>query len=549
MMKCVLTKFFLGASLMLTTCFTAGSQTIYRAGMAEVSLEPGTDIFSVSLAGYGYPRGGRFSLGWRLAEVMPFTFKARKLSHRWDPLVKAGRFPKGMLNVVEYKDRLIALTDANELYRLDYSGLNSDWVLFAKTNLLWDGIEIVDIAVVKDRLYGLSKEGRALKAVHHSEGDLSVRAVAISDKDQTVVLVGADLCGFNMDFIASIKRELQKKFGLKPEAVLLNASHTHFAPSTQDWTTWGSHQLPDTAYLKGVVRPAVLKSVALAMKSRKPAVLSFGRGKTAIGHNRSLTGKDAPYDNDLDVLSIAAVKGNEKKLVFLTGCHPVFRNEGAEGFTLSANYPGAARRALEQDGHLQTMFLQGCAGDINPVSADHEETGKQLAEDVRRILSQDLLKLDGTINFHMDSVGFAVEPWSREKIEAFRKENDQDTKDVNLEKNVRWADLMLKRAAANKMQKEMPVYVQTINIGNWKLLGLSREVTTSYSLGIKALWPDKLVSVAGYCNDVSSYLPTSAHIRAGTYEGAGSFFWFGQPAVFPMDVYEQIIKHIKEVNF
>jgi hypothetical protein len=74
-------------------------------------------------------------------------------------------------------------------------------------------------------------------------------------------------------------------------------------------------------------------------------------------------------------------------------------------------------------------------------------------------------------------------------------------------------------------------------------------VVTDYSIGIKKIWPEKLVSVAGYCNDVSSYLPTSRHIKAGTYEGLGSFFWYGQPSVFPFDVYEKIIDKIKTQNY
>ena len=94
----------------------------------------------------------------------------------------------------------------------------------------------------------------------------------------------------------------------------------------------------------------------------------------------------------------------------------------------------------------------------------------------------------------------------------------------------------------------MPVYIQTFNIGNWKLIGLSREAVTDYSLGIKKLWPGKMVSVAGYCNDVSSYLPTSLHIKAGTYEGFGSFFWYAQPSIFPESVYETVIDKVKNEN-
>lgn len=107
---------------------------------------------------------------------------------------------------------------------------------------------------------------------------------------------------------------------------------------------------------------------------------------------------------------------------------------------------------------------------------------------------------------------------------------------------------MLEQQRAGIMLKQMPVYVQTINIGNWKLVGLSRETVTVYSLGIKKLWPGKMVSVAGYCNDVSSYLPSSKHIKASTYQGNESFFSYGQPNTFPENVYEVIVNAIKTKN-
>ena len=39
---------------------------------------------------------------------------------------------------------------------------------------------------------------------------------------------------------------------------------------------------------------------------------------------------------------------------------------------------------------------------------------------------------------------------------------------------------MLKYYAEGSMPNTLPVYVHTINIGNWKLVGFSRETTTSY---------------------------------------------------------------------
>jgi hypothetical protein len=79
-------------------------------------------------------------------------------------------------------------------------------------------------------------------------------------------------------------------------------------------------------------------------------------------------------------------------------------------------------------------------------------------------------------------------------------------------------------------------------------VGFSRETTTAYSFGVKNLWPDKLISVAGYTNDVSSYLPTHMHIEQGKYEGKDSFFWYGMPNLFPMNIEEIILSKIKSLE-
>lgn len=531
-------------------CCPAQGQQTYLSGTAKASIEPETYPFSVALAGYGYPRGGRFSLEWVKKEDGGKLLFSENGKQKWNGQAAAAiEKLGGIISLASYRGRLFALTANDELMRFDLHNRNGNWIKIAKFNGLSYNVHLKAIAISKGKLYGLDKNNIVFEGKHKTDGNLSVSAVAIAAEKQTIVIAAADVCGFNHDFISAIKQEIFKKHKIAASGIMINASHTHFAPSTQDWTTWGSHQLPDSVYLNHVVKPAITGVIERAIKNMKPSVLSFGRGKTAIGSNRSLAGPAVPYDNDVDVLHIERKKDHHKTVVFLTGCHPVFKNEGIEGFTLSANYPGVTKAALEKEaGVSEALFLQGCGGDINPVSNDHVKTGKDLAADIKEVLNRPMETLAGRITFYLDSLNFPVNRWSNERINAFKKENDNGKEDVNAEKDVRWADLMLKLDKNNKIPATMPVYLQTINIGNWKLVGLSREVVTDYSIGIKKIWPERLVSVAGYCNDVSSYLPTSRHIQAGTYEGLGSFFWYGQPAVFPVDVYEKIIDKIKTQN-
>ncbi|MGK6352874.1 hypothetical protein [Parapedobacter sp. DT-150] len=634
----------LGCSVVFPLVVSA--QVEYRAGKGQASIEPGDNILSLTLAGYGAPREGRFSLEWKeqgklgavtdatIADGMWFTLRegrvwrsdvsaregaavelkqaqhvellaagkrglyalnarrellvaslptrgALKWKHvdevkmtprslcywvgrlvvldasgalwtaqdgpgrlAWSPLAQC----KGAIDVMANNNGLYVLTEGQEILKYSSDG---NWLRVAVPNGTTYRQDIRLLAVSDSGFWGVDAGGLSYQAQHASTRQLTVGALVVQRGKSLVAILSADVCGFDGDFVSAVKQDIQQAFGIDPSAVLINASHTHFAPATQEWPTWAPHcQKPDSLYLHTVVKAGILAAVRQATKTMQPADLYLGKSEVAIGHNRNLPGDDLPYDQSLDVLRVDYAHDDQDDVVFLAGCHPVFNNAGQEGVTISPNFPGVAREMLVHHSRVRSaMFLQGCGGDINPTDGDHRITAGKLAAAVTDVLDrQQMQRIAGEISFFVDTVHFDSRPWPKDKIEQFRAANEGHEGDVTAEKNVRWADLMLLYYATDRMPATMPVLIQTLNIGNWKLVGVSRETTTEYSLGIKALWPDKLVTVAGYSNDVSSYLPTSKHIKAGIYEGNDSFFWYGQPNIFPENVYETIIESIKTKN-
>ncbi len=616
----------------------------YLAGTARVSIEPDSSVFSLSLAGYGYPGEGRFTLKWEESGEIPGV---KGLAGEEKGLyaltaegeLRRGRWEKGRLEwktlekntdfcfITVCRNKIYAIDSKNRLWVKAVSGRkwkemetvhtargftsgNGKLYLATDKDEMWEGVpdrdhigwrkigkaeQVLGLAVAQDRLYALTanqilwqhpcgetytpwlkigyqnginwkepvyqiavaanrlfavgKDGKLYKAVHSTEGGLTARALALTSGKKTVLVITADLCGFDISMITEVKAEIEARTGIPAEAILVNASHTHFAPVSQGWYTWAEHnQLPDTLYLHGVVKPGLVKAAVEALKNRREVRLYFARTHTSIGGNRSLSGEEALYDSTLDVLETIDSKNGEKNVLFLTGCHAVFRNARAEGFRISPNFPGVARQLVEAVGIKNALFIQGCAGDINPMHEDHWKTGEILAADVQKALSGQLVEIRGELSWGWDSVLIPIKAWDKEKIKNFKEENSGQAGNLEAEKNVRWADLMLKRYEENCMPVNMPVYVQTLRIGNWKLVGLSREAVTEYGIAIRNIWPDQLVSVAAYCNDVPSYLPTDPHIRAADYEGYGSFFWYGQPACFPKNILSIIVEKIKINN-
>ncbi|MBK7713658.1 MAG: neutral/alkaline non-lysosomal ceramidase N-terminal domain-containing protein [Bacteroidales bacterium] len=405
------------------------------------------------------------------------------------------------------------------------------------------------VAFLNERIYGIARDNNFYLGEHRSEGNLTARALAVQSGEKTVVIVNVDVCGLTADFTGLVKNEIREKHNLPVSAVFINSSHTHFAPVSQNWLTWQeANQRPDSIFLYTIVRNGILNAIDKALNTMSPAELWFGRGTTDIGYNRSLKDHPELYDSDVDVLKIVYSGKNQESYLFMTACHPVFSTAGKLHYTISANYPGVARKLVEErTGTENSLFLQGTAGDINPRDNGEYISGEKLSNEVISVLNKPMSKIDGAVSFFLDTINIPVRPWTKEEILAFREKNADLTGDVYAEKNVKWADLMMDYYSKGTMPESLPVYINTINIGNWKLVGFSRETTTEYSFGVKKMWPGKLVSVAGYTNDVSSYLPTHMHLEAKNYEGLDSFFWYGQPNVFPMDADKIILEKIRSL--
>lgn len=504
--------------------------------------------------------------GWQkigtAANVTAITlFRGKLFAATANNQLLQGTIAKGTVNwkqVAEANHFTVLANDGVKIYGVDAE--NTMWFIKPGSQMVWlkigvnnrstYTIPLKQLLLHKKRLYTLSKDDKLFIAAHTTDHTLFARSLAIRKNNKTVVIVTLDLTGFDYSLAKEVKEIIYKKRKIPPSAILINASHTHFAPVSQWFPTFGEHgQIPDSIWFNNTLKKGIIRSIELALDHLAPETIWFGRGSTGIGYNRSSPDGKTPNDTTMDVLKFVNRNNKTNELIFSAGCHPVFRNEGKEGVTISANYPGVTRNLLEeQTGASTALFVQGCGGDINPVNDDHDQTGKDLASDVLDVLNKNMHPLDGEIRYTMDSISIPTQPWSKEKIIEYKNENLKEPGNVYAEKNVRWANMMLNYYAHDAVPATMPVYVQTITVGNWKLVGLSREVVTEYGPAIRAAWPDNHVTVAGYCNDVPSYLPVGRHIKTGTYEGVDSFFWNAQPSLFPVDIFDRIIEAIRKLK-
>lgn len=112
-----------------------------------------------------------------------------------------------------------------------------------------------------------------------------------------------------------------------------------------------------------------------------PARLSVGRGSLQLGYNRLLVGDDGraralfnnleripygPVDPEYTLLRVEELTGAARALLVHYACHAVVL--GPTNCKYSADYPGVLQAKIEaQMNGTQCMFIQGGAGDINPL--------------------------------------------------------------------------------------------------------------------------------------------------------------------------------------
>ena len=225
---------------------------------------------------------------------------------------------------------------------------------------LWAGVGKADITneqagLINDRLY--------------------VKALVIKDDATTAAIVTVDAVSLGEigyignDYLQKVRAQIEKECQIPPEHVLINASHCHGVVCAE-------------------VDQRTLQAVKDACQNLVPVDVGCGVGREdRIMENRRLklkNGQEAdvrhayslppdeevaevgPVDPEIGMLRIDRKDGRTLAVIYNFACHPI---QGVPNGGITADLIGFASKVIEDnlsDGTM-ALFLQGCAGDINPV--------------------------------------------------------------------------------------------------------------------------------------------------------------------------------------
>lgn len=377
---------------------------------------------------------------------------------------------------------------------------------------------------------------------------LLLHALLLEDaRGEKLLLARADLFGFSDEMVELVRGEL-RRWGLPPEAILLNASHTHYAPGTTDSVlpAMGPYQ-PE--YARSIAR-ALVETVPELYDRLEPCQILRGLAHGQIGVNRTgdsdnpIAGSPRPdgyYHRATPMLVLNLRKTDRQVLLLSHGCHPT----GIGDLTgVTGDYPVYLRSVLLQSSSLdEVLFFQGPGGTSKQIASDGDayrwateeahvkNNAYRLAGAVSRGLQRGLELVEGPLYARRASFELPIDcAHPRRLFEELLEREDSDPWERQ------WGRRCLDRFDPEDSPATYHLSYEThlVALGEDTVFlsfpgepagELARKILDRYDL-------EDDTFVLGYTNGLHSYLPTADLIERGTYEARMSQKVYGLPGTF-----------------
>jgi hypothetical protein len=449
------------------------------------------------------------------------------------------------------------------------------------------GVSRVDITPpIGIRLCGYIVREGVSKAVGEP---LTATALALRGEGTLVVLLALDLTLAPVNFVDQIREQCAQALPIPASHLLVNLSHTHSGPNLPGFATYdSSDQLAiQERYANDLIARCV-QACLEAVARFQPVRLAAGWGDCPANINRRqktsdnqvLLGEDpnGPCDSSVGVIRVDRLDGTPLAVAFRYSCHPV--TLGPRTNIISPDFIGTARNLIEREFGCPSLFLQGCAGNLNPISGIGQDA-ENFEDTIRigRMLGSEVIKTGSALRAHrrraqpklIESVAvywlyeyenippgpegkirveetrmelplLPFEPiaqieneatqWQLQKSEAESKRAAESVRNIN-QRFAFWAEKRL--AAARRGPNPFPVQfpVQLIRLGDIAFLSLPFEPMAETGLAIRRSSPIPYTFVLGYSNGTVSYLPTPEVSLEGGMEAKLGYKNYLLPAELP----------------
>ncbi len=400
---------------------------------------------------------------------------------------------------------------------------------------------------------------------------LYVTAIVLQQDDLRVAIVDIDILILTADMDAEARALIVEKTGIASENIRLAYSHNHSGPAMMsDWLTEGM-DLAEAWY--AAIPAKIAEAASRATESLEQVVVSSGTGECNINVNRRpvdaqghrFTGRNwnDPVDHEVGVVGIDTLSGDPLATLMVFACHPTMM--GHDNTSITPDFPGPARRVVEQTVGGLCLFLQGAGGNQGPVHgfvgdlAVYRREGTKLGLEAARVrmnidpyereerlieivpsgadlgmyADDPIGELDSTLAVKWDETDV---PLRDLESAAVLKQRADELADVVSQMHAGGAPHDELIAAVSRAKKatialncarlaekhgedgHITIRSQAIRIGETILVSVPLEPFAEIGLEVKDRSPASRTFFSGFSNGHFNYLPTDVGIEEGGYE-------------------------------
>lgn len=368
------------------------------------------------------------------------------------------------------------------------------------------------------------------KPASEKQGDLFVRAAVFEESGERMAIVVVD----NLGWPATLGDRSRKLIpGIKPENILIAATHTHSAPDAYAFADENGNHGADLEYLDWCVEQ-LADAVNEALENLQPVSLKVAMGKATgkIAYNYY-----APqlYDPAVGVIQAFALDGPNKGQAILTlvnyAIHPEVIGNGRG--ILSPDICGPLYDRIESKGGGMALFVNGALGGM--VTADNRRDEGKEANDYAECTRIGYLLADESFRI-VEDAPLIADP----KLQVYNKT-------INLPIT---SELMKAILVNSPLHQEyvgldsIPTQLNVVNIGPAQLITIPGEALPNIGFYLKRNMPTAFPFLLGLCNDAFGYLLTKVDFNSFQRYEYISRTSLGEMAG---EIYiEEILKMVKE---
>ena len=384
------------------------------------------------------------------------------------------------------------------------------------------------------------------------EGELRTSAVVIVGMDGSkACLIACDVLMIERDILDETARRIAEKTGIPFDAILINATHTHHAPTTV--TVHGYTREEE------FTRQLSDKTVEAAMEANSrltPVTFRFRLGEeSSVGQNSRLLLADdtifwvgsmadavrptGPFDPELPVLAFLRRDGKPEAVLFNHSTHTIGTLNGQ---VRSPGFYGLAAQELEKERGGTFLFFEGASGSTHNIGLKAAECLTRIKMAVTDTLDLADERAVSRVMSRRNEITLRIRHFDEAKEDAAVVAYCTKRQPVTYQEKTIGIFRDMRAQIALKQGQERKTWVQAIVVGDVALVGVPGEFFTHLGREIKIRSPFRYTFVFELANDYVGYLPD---VRS--YDRGGYQVWTGLHSYLEKGAGEMVVDAVLEI--